>query len=66
DMHDSALVRSGLASAETVVDKGYAAMKAGRPYLVTGTTSRLFAFGTRFLPRITAAGIAGNAQRRVG
>ena len=49
-----------------VVDKGYAAMKAGRPYLVTGTTSRLFAFGTRFLPRTTAAGIAGNAQRRVG
>ena len=66
DMHDSALVRSGLDSAETVVDKGYAAMKAGRPYLVTGTTSRLFAFGTRFLPRTTAAGIAGNAQRRVG
>jgi uncharacterized protein len=66
DMHDSALVRSGLDSAEMVVDKGYAAMKAGRPYLVTGTTSRLFAFGTRFLPRTTAAGIAGNAQRRVG
>ena len=32
DMHDSALIRSGLDSAEGVVDKGYAAMKAGRPY----------------------------------
>ena len=45
DMTDSALVRSGLDSAETVVDAGYAAMKTGKPYLVTGTTSRLFAFG---------------------
>jgi short-subunit dehydrogenase len=66
DMHESALVQSGLDSAEAVVDKGYAAMKAGKPYVVTGTTSRLFAFGTRFLPRTSAARIAGSAQRRVG
>jgi uncharacterized protein len=66
EMTDSALVRSGLDSAETVVDKGYAAMKSGKPYIVTGTTSRLFAFGTRFLPRTAASKIAGNAQRRVG
>jgi short-subunit dehydrogenase len=66
DMHDSALVQSGLDSAEAVVDKGYAAMKAGKPYVVTGTSSRLFAFGTRLVPRTTAARIAGNAQRRIG
>jgi uncharacterized protein len=65
-MADSALIRSGLDSAETVVDAGYAAMKRGTPYLVTGTTSRLFAMGTRFMPRTVASKIAGNAQRRVG
>lgn len=65
-MADSALVRSGLDSAESVVDAGYAAMKKGTPYVVTGTTSRLFALGTRFMPRTVASKIAGNAQRRVG
>ena len=64
-MADSALIRSGLDSAESVVDAGYAAMKKGTPYLVTGTTSRLFALGTRFIPRTVASKIAGNAQRRV-
>ena len=64
-MAESALVRSGLDSAEAVVDAGYAAMKRGTPYLVTGTTSRLFAMGSRFLPRTMAARIAANAQRRI-
>jgi len=64
-MHDSALLLSGLDSAEHVVDAGYAAMKKGTPYLVTGTTSKLFAFGSRFLPRTMTAHIAGRAQRRV-
>jgi hypothetical protein len=40
-------------------------MKRGTPYLVTGTTSRLFAMGSRFLPRTMAARIAANAQRRI-
>ena len=66
EMADSALVRSGLDSAESVVDAGYAAMKKGKPYVVTGTTSRVFAFGSRFLPRTVSTRIAGNAQRRVG
>jgi short-subunit dehydrogenase len=48
-----------------VVRAGYAAMNKGRPYLVTGTTSKVFAFGSRFLPRMASARIAGNAQRRI-
>jgi len=64
-MQDSALLRSGLDSAELVVDAGYAAMKAGRPYVVTGTSSKLFAFGSRFLPRTVTARIAGRSQRRL-
>jgi short-subunit dehydrogenase len=65
DMLDSALIRSGLDSADEVVDRGYAAMKRGAPYVVTGTSSRLFAFGSRFLPRTMTATIAGRSQRRV-
>ena len=65
DMMDSALIRSGLDSAEDVVDAGYAAMKKGRPYLVTGTTSKLFVLGSRLMPRTMSTKIAGNAQRRV-
>jgi uncharacterized protein len=65
DMADSALIRSGLDSAEEVVDAGYAALKKGKPYLVTGTASRLFALGSRFMPRTMSTKIAGNAQRRV-
>ena len=65
EMHDSKLVQDRkLPSAEEVADAGYAAMKRGRPYLVTGNQSRLFAFGTRFLPRSTATRIAGQSQRR--
>jgi uncharacterized protein len=63
-MERSALVAGKrLPAAEDVAAAGYAAMKRGRPYLVTGGQSRLFAFGTRFLPRTTAAAIAGRSQR---
>jgi short-subunit dehydrogenase len=65
DMADSALiVGRSLPDAVAVADAGYEAMKRGRPYLVTGRSSRVFAFGSRFLPRTTASRIAGQSQRR--
>jgi short-subunit dehydrogenase len=67
DMHDSRLIRGReLPSAREVAEAGYAAMKRGRPYLVTGGPSRVFAFGTRFLPRTVASAIAGRSQERTG
>ena len=66
EMADSALVAGKrLPSAIEVADAGYEAMKKGRPYLVTGTSSRAFAFGSRFLPRTAAGRIAGRSQRRI-
>jgi short-subunit dehydrogenase len=66
EMHDSALIRDRkLPSAREVAEVGYAAMKAGKPYLVTGGSSKVFAVGSRFLPRTTAARIAARSQRRV-
>ncbi|MGZ4152314.1 MAG: SDR family NAD(P)-dependent oxidoreductase [Actinomycetota bacterium] len=66
EMADSKLVAGRrLNSADAVVRAGYEAMRKGRPYLVTGATSRVFAFGSRFLPRMTTARIAGDAQRRI-
>ena len=66
EMADSKLIAGrNLDSAEDVVHAGYVAMTRGRPYLVTGTTSKAFAFGSRFLPRMTAAKIAGNSQQRI-
>ena len=65
-MQDSALIRGRkLPTAREVAEAGFAAMKAGKPYLVTGATSKLFAFGSRFLPRTLMAHIAGRSQRRV-
>jgi short-subunit dehydrogenase len=67
EMGDSALVKDKkLPTAQEVAEAGYGAMKKGRPYLVTGTPSRVFAFGSRFLPRTSAARIAGASQRRTG
>ena len=66
EMADSQLIAGRtLDSAEAVARAGYAAMKKGTPYLVTGTTSKLFAFGSRFLPRTMSAKIAGRAQQKV-
>lgn len=66
EMADSKLIAGrDLDSAEEVVRAGYAAMKKGRPYVVTGSTSKLFAFGSRFLPRTTSAKIAARSQRRI-
>jgi short-subunit dehydrogenase len=66
EMADSKLIAGrNLDSSEDVARAGYAAMQRGRPYLVTGTTSKLFAFGSRFLPRMMSARIAGNSQQRI-
>ena len=65
-MHDSALISGRkLPGAREVAEAGFAAMKAGKPYVVTGATSKLFAFGSRFLPRTLTAQIAGRSQRRI-
>jgi len=65
-MGGSALISGKrLPAAREVAEAGYAAMKAGTPYLVTGASSRAFAFGSRFLPRTLTARIAGRTQRRV-
>ena len=62
-MQDSALIRGKkLPSAREVAEAGYAAMKAGTPYVVTGASSKAFAFGSRFLPRTLSAHIAGRSR----
>lgn len=66
EMADSKLIAGrNLDSAESVARAGYAAMKKGRAYLITGTTSKAFAFGSRFLPRTVSAKIAGRSQQKV-
>lgn len=66
DMGDSALIRGRrLAGAREVAEAGYTALKAGKPYLVTGGGNRAYAFGARFLPRTTIARTVARAQRRV-
>lgn len=66
EMADSKLIAGRrLDSAEDVVRAGYAAMTRGRPYVVTGATSKLFAFGSRFLPRMMSAKVAGRSQQRI-
>jgi hypothetical protein len=67
EMAESALIAGkDLPGSVEVADAGYEAMKRGRPYLVTGASSRMFAFGSRFLPRTTVSRIAGQSQRRTG
>jgi short-subunit dehydrogenase len=67
EMADSALIAGrSLPSAVAVADAGYEAMKRGRAYVVTGASSRVFAFGSRFMPRTAASRIAGRSQRRIG
>ena len=66
-MHDSALIRGRrLPTPREVAEAGYRAMMRGRPYVVTGASSKAFALGSRVLPRTTLAGIAARSQRRLG
>ena len=67
EMAGSALIAGKrLPTAVAVADAGYEAMKRGKPYLVTGASSRVFAFGSRFMPRTATSRISGLAQRRIG
>ena len=50
-------------TARAVAEAGYAAMRAGRPIVVTGAVNRMMAFGTRFIPRSLAARVARMAQQ---
>lgn len=66
-MQESALIQGRrLPGAREVAEAGFAAMMAGKPYLVTGASSRAFAFASRLLPRTALARIAGRSQRRLG
>jgi short-subunit dehydrogenase len=66
DMADSKLIAGRtLPGAEAVARTGYLALKRGRPYVVTGASSRAFALATRVLPRTTASMIAGRSQERI-
>ena len=66
DMAGSKLIAGrSLPGAEEVARAGYRALKRGRPYVVTGASSRAFAMATRVLPRTTASMIAGRSQERI-
>lgn len=51
-------------TAAEIAEWGYAALKRGRPYAVRGAKWRTLAFGTRLLPRATAARIARHSRER--
>ncbi len=66
------MARSGFSSNRWVMDAapvasaGYRAMKAGRAVCIPGIWNRLFGFGTRFVPRSTAARAARRVQDPTG
>jgi short-subunit dehydrogenase len=65
-MEDSRLVAGrDLPDAAEVAAWGYRQVKRGRPFAVQGARWQTAAFGTRFLPRTTAARIVARAQQRV-
>ena len=49
-------------TADDVAEQGYAAMRAGKPVVVTGAINRVMAAGTRFIPRRVAAKMAKMEQ----
>jgi hypothetical protein len=51
-------------TAEEIADRGYEAMKRGRPQFVTGAGSRILVLGTRLRPRAAGSG-AGDASGRL-
>jgi hypothetical protein len=66
-MEDSKLVKGrNLPSADDVVRWGWKLAKDGKPFAVHTSRWRLAAFGTRLLPRSTAARMAMRAQTKVG
>ena len=47
-------------TAAEVARQGYAALKAGRPQIITGLTNRILAISTRFMPTAILLKIAGH------
>ncbi|MBB4636503.1 SDR family NAD(P)-dependent oxidoreductase [Longimicrobium terrae] len=63
-MENSRLFRGAqVMTAGDVARAGYAAMRAGKPLVITGAVNRVMAFGTRFIPRRLAARVARLAQQ---
>lgn len=63
-MENSRLFRGGqVMTAGEVADAGYAAMRAGKPVVITGAANRVMAFSTRLIPRRMAARVAKMAQQ---
>jgi short-subunit dehydrogenase len=66
NMENSRLFRAGhVMTAPDVAAAGYAAMRAGKPVVVTGAVNKVMAAGTRFIPRRLAARLARMAQENV-
>lgn len=53
-------------TAAEVARQGYAALKAGRPEIITGLVNKIIAMSTRFAPTTMLLGIAGHLNRRPG
>jgi uncharacterized protein len=53
-------------TAAEVARQGYAALKAGRPEIITGLINQILAVSTRFTPTTILLGIAGHLNRRPG
>lgn len=58
----SKLFKHGTMDAQTVAYAGYRACLQGRSLIITGILNKLGTFGTRFIPRMTAATIARRVQ----
>jgi short-subunit dehydrogenase len=52
-------------TAAEVARQGYAALKAGRPQIITGLINRIIANSTRFAPTAVSLMIAGHLNRPV-
>ena len=52
-------------TAAEVARQGYAALKAGRPQIITGPVNRIIAMSTRFTPTAILLMIAGRLNRRL-
>jgi len=50
-------------TAAEVARQGYAALKAGRPEIITGLTNRIMAISTHFTPTAILLMIAGHLNR---
>jgi short-subunit dehydrogenase len=66
DMHDARLVKGRkLPAAADVAEWGWAQAERGKPFAVYSARWKMFAFGTRFMPRPTAARIAARTNEKI-